>query len=349
MQAGTIVDPDHFPVELVRGQLQAMLHAGYELSSMRSLDLPPEVFQKRPLPHSTRMSLALAGRAMSHCKFLLEDESYGFSSKDRLAPGHTKLLWLSSLHGSNLGEVLSNQYALASQLGSNYGFTTHHRDGVSQWGFCRSSCDSDIPADLLQRNDLGHLYWWYRVACWFIGEIFPLETVSVMGEDHDTKSIAEQLFGCPVQYEQPRFAINFSDSYLNLPVVRGPKDVEVLRNDIGQACLDVQITSSRTTTELVSSILETDISLLMEHIADRVHCSRHTLIRRLHSEGTSFQKLKDGLRMTKAEQLLRDDSKSIESISASLGFANPPAFTRAFRGWFNLAPSQFRQNIQPSS
>jgi len=229
-------DPDCFPVELVRGQLLAMRHAGYELASLQAFDIPSEAFRDSPVPSSAHMPLALAGRIMMHCKSLQQDESYGFSSEDRVAPGHVTLLWLSSLHGSNLGEVLGEQYELASQLGSNYGFIQRRQGGISCWGFCRSSCDSDIPLALLQRNDLSHLYWWYRVACWFVGEIIPLQGVSVMGDDLGTRDIAEQLFDCPASYQSECFAIDFSDTYLTLPLVRPPGAVYLLRPATAAAC-----------------------------------------------------------------------------------------------------------------
>jgi AraC-like DNA-binding protein len=62
------------------------------------------------------------------------------------------------------------------------------------------------------------------------------------------------------------------------------------------------------------------------------------LNRRLKAEGTTFQKLLDEVRFDAACQLLDTSSIPIAEIAASLGYADPAAFSRAFRRWSGATP-----------
>lgn len=80
-----------------------------------------------------------------------------------------------------------------------------------------------------------------------------------------------------------------------------------------------------------------------EKVAQLLNMSVRTLQRRLGEEGSSFQALLDATRRALAERWLKESRMSIQQISDALGFANPSAFTRAFRRWVGCAPEQFRE------
>jgi AraC family transcriptional regulator len=50
-----------------------------------------------------------------------------------------------------------------------------------------------------------------------------------------------------------------------------------------------------------------------------------------------------GRRLTRAAELLLDSHRSIIDIAFSVGFNSHEAFTRSFKGYFNLSPKQFRK------
>lgn len=68
-----------------------------------------------------------------------------------------------------------------------------------------------------------------------------------------------------------------------------------------------------------------------------------TLNRHLARYGTSYKELADVQRKSRAEQLLRETNWSIDRIAETLGYGDPSNFNRAFRRWFGVAPSVFRQ------
>ncbi len=71
----------------------------------------------------------------------------------------------------------------------------------------------------------------------------------------------------------------------------------------------------------------------IDDVAAKVHLSTRTLRRRLAAEGTDFSTLLDDARLARAELLLRDGDRSIESIAQELGYSDVANFTRAFRRW----------------
>ena len=68
-------------------------------------------------------------------------------------------------------------------------------------------------------------------------------------------------------------------------------------------------------------------------------------VRRLAAEGTGFGALLREVREERAQALLRRPSLAIEEIAWRLGFHDPDAFSRAFRAWTGLSPSEFRRAL----
>jgi AraC-like DNA-binding protein len=81
----------------------------------------------------------------------------------------------------------------------------------------------------------------------------------------------------------------------------------------------------------------------VEEVADALHFSVRTLCRRLVSEGTTFQAIKDEVRRDIAIQRLTRSDDPIAAIAYDVGFDNPTAFHRAFRNWTGSTPAAYRK------
>jgi AraC-like DNA-binding protein len=77
--------------------------------------------------------------------------------------------------------------------------------------------------------------------------------------------------------------------------------------------------------------------------AAALHMSTSTLQRRLASEGSSFQSLKDELRRDTAIVRLHTSTVPLATLADELGFADSAAFQRAFKGWTGSAPGAYRR------
>lgn len=77
--------------------------------------------------------------------------------------------------------------------------------------------------------------------------------------------------------------------------------------------------------------------------ADRLGMSSRTLQRRLTEAGTSMQAILDEGRKEMAMRLLLETNLTLSSIGFKLGFSAPAAFTRSAIRWFDMTPSEYRQ------
>ena len=80
----------------------------------------------------------------------------------------------------------------------------------------------------------------------------------------------------------------------------------------------------------------------LETVASCLFMSGRSLKRRLGECGSSFQRLLDEVRHRDAQRLLGNADLSIQEIATALGYQDPPSFTRAFRRWSGVTPSEGR-------
>lgn len=78
-------------------------------------------------------------------------------------------------------------------------------------------------------------------------------------------------------------------------------------------------------------------------LAEREHVSSRTLIRKLREEGLTYQQLLDRVREDLACWWLLHSDMSVESIADRLGYQDTSNFSRTFRRWVGVAPSEFRR------
>jgi AraC-like DNA-binding protein len=88
--------------------------------------------------------------------------------------------------------------------------------------------------------------------------------------------------------------------------------------------------------------------LLQEHHSGddvaRMHAMhRRTLNRRLKAEGTTFQRVLDGVRFSVACELLSMSEISLDDVAATLGYAAVSPFMRAFARWAGTTPGTWRR------
>jgi AraC-like DNA-binding protein len=81
-----------------------------------------------------------------------------------------------------------------------------------------------------------------------------------------------------------------------------------------------------------------------DRAAELCKMSKRTLARRLEAQGTTTIQEISRMRRARAEQQLRETGQSIARIASSVGYSDPAVFSRAFKRWTGLAPSQYRKN-----
>lgn len=95
-------------------------------------------------------------------------------------------------------------------------------------------------------------------------------------------------------------------------------------------------------------LMVSDKPLALPAMAALEHVSARTLIRQLAREGARYQTLLDSVRTERACWLLTQSKLSTQAVSERLGFADPSNFSRTFRRWTGMTPSQFAAQASPA-
>lgn len=80
-----------------------------------------------------------------------------------------------------------------------------------------------------------------------------------------------------------------------------------------------------------------------ETLADRLHLTPRTFRRRLREQGQNYRLLLEEARRRDSCDMLDTTELDIHRIGELLGYQEPANFTRAFRSWTGMPPSQWRR------
>ncbi|MDB5270806.1 MAG: hypothetical protein JWP58_3846 [Hymenobacter sp.] len=87
----------------------------------------------------------------------------------------------------------------------------------------------------------------------------------------------------------------------------------------------------------------TQTNLSVEDVAQLLGISRMQLYRKVKAVlGTGVTDFIQGVRLTKARELLLDERRTIADVAYELGFSSPSYFSTSFRARYQLSPSDFR-------
>jgi AraC-like DNA-binding protein len=155
-----------------------------------------------------------------------------------------------------------------------------------------------------------------------------------------------RFFGCPVRFgaEENVFVLSAKDADRPLPSSNKQLAAvfdRMLAEELAR--LDKSDVIARCRAAVLEDLPSGEASA--EDTAKQLHMSPRTLQRKLAEAQTTYVQLVDDTRKDLALRYIEDPRRSITDITFSLGFSQPSAFTRAFRRWTGLAPSEYRAKL----
>ncbi|MGE0023926.1 MAG: AraC family transcriptional regulator ligand-binding domain-containing protein [Hyphomicrobium sp.] len=150
----------------------------------------------------------------------------------------------------------------------------------------------------------------------------------------------EAIFGTNVSHGHAVPGIEFDAALLSRPL-----PVSTARPLRSALCTEPEV--PRQHDELATIAAVTDLAL-HEHypriawVAAKLGTTRRSLQRRLAQHGTTFNRLVEETLLRRAKALLGEGTKPVTEIALELGYADPAHFTRAFRRWTGVTPSDYR-------
>ena len=153
-------------------------------------------------------------------------------------------------------------------------------------------------------------------------------------------------FKCEVRFERPELVIAIE---IPLADKRLPGASEELAQNHEQTVMEyLQRIDRGDIVNRVRAIINDDLSsraLNKERVAERLHVSTRSLQLKLAARNTSFQEILDQTRRTQALAYMSRSSVSVTEAAFSLGFSEVSNFTRAFRRWTGMSPSDYRHSL----
>lgn len=153
----------------------------------------------------------------------------------------------------------------------------------------------------------------------------------------------QDLAGCPVRFNQSHTCIILSSRSmeLRLPTVDHQAYEQCLALIKSKIPPERFGFAARVKHAIRSLLLAGEVSL--PQVAAYLNIHPRTLERRLVEEKASFEALKDQVRLATGCELLMLTDLPASEIAATLGYATPSAFARAFRRWTGKPPIVWRR------
>ncbi|MDK2124179.1 AraC family transcriptional regulator [Parachitinimonas caeni] len=152
-----------------------------------------------------------------------------------------------------------------------------------------------------------------------------------------------QVFRMPIQFGASQHSLILPAACLNIPCASADAPSHRgLRLQCEQALQALNQPGGGLAQQVRAYLAERlQDSPCIDQAARHFHLSSRTLVRRLAADATTFQTLLDEVRRGQASELLAV-RLPIDSIAELLGYRDPSNFGRAFRRWFGMSPSAYR-------
>lgn len=154
----------------------------------------------------------------------------------------------------------------------------------------------------------------------------------------------ERVYGCPVHFNQKENAIFLPKKMVEAKILTADYQLQKILFEFAQD------KSNRLKNEKgFAAIVKESVVLLMrpefpgiDRVASHLNMSARSLQRKLNEEGLRFKNLTEELKKEFAISYLKRESLSISEVAYLLSYSDISSFTRAFKKWTGMSPTQFR-------
>ena len=152
-----------------------------------------------------------------------------------------------------------------------------------------------------------------------------------------------QHFGCEVVFAAPLTIIYLDEADLDVPL-SGANASLAFQNDQSAKAILAELKKdnlqSRVYARLIEYLPAGECS--REKVAHSLYMSESAFQKKLKMEGTSYQALLDRTRTELSQHYLGRGNMSISEAAFLLGFTDSSNFSRAFKRWLGVSPSEYR-------
>jgi AraC-like DNA-binding protein len=271
---------------------------------------------------------------------LLGDEFYGLSTR-KLKKGSIAMMTEIALHSKNLEGSLLGIHRFIGLITDDFEVNLSHSGGEARVELVQHNQYTD--PDFFLSDYL--LFYFHRLCSWLIGYLIPVSTIQFKGPEGNGSDRFIDLISSSWSPNNKNNAMTFNAKYLSMPVVRNSiewlQHVDNVRGGLFSWPKNNDWVSNKVKNVIMQSLESKQYNPTLDEVAQSLAMSSQTLRRRLQEENTSFQVLTDRLRCDLAIEALYIQQLSIEKVSELLGFSEARSFSRAFKKWTGIPPTEY--------
>jgi AraC-like DNA-binding protein len=182
----------------------------------------------------------------------------------------------------------------------------------------------------------------YRSIRGLTGSRVTAQRITFRHEQISEIKVYRRFFGCDVKFGQQADAVIFAADDLNRPIFRqGDGDAQAALAAIEQRFPCRQSLMQARVRGILMNRIGTECCNI-DDVATRLRYSNKKLSRILARENTSFQDIKNKMRIELARYYVENTGLEFSAISERIGFAEQSAFTHFCRKWLGGSPSELR-------
>jgi AraC-like DNA-binding protein len=303
----------------------------------REMNLNPELM-KRP---GGRYRLDSIDNLWRKCSEIIDDPCFGLKAAAFWHPSNFSALGYAMLASNSLRTALERVDRYHRFLSDErFIALTETEEGLT-YTLIASHVERDIPA----RNDAILAVTMSMCRMNYVEDLAPVSVTFTHPKPSCSAKFYE-YFRSPVVFEAPTNSLTLPIEAVdkNLPG-SNPQLAEL--NDKVMTEYLAQLDHDRITEKVKAVIIDQLPSgnVTDENVARSLYMSSRNLQRQLQSAGTTFNTLLNEIRQDLAQKYLRDQDTSMTEIAFLLGFSESSAFSRAFKRWLGVTPTQYRKAV----
>jgi AraC-like DNA-binding protein len=171
----------------------------------------------------------------------------------------------------------------------------------------------------------------------------PLKILLRQREPSAGRGEMERFFGCPVSFESELDGLMLQNAILRQPPA---VSTEQMRKLLDEHVRTMESQYPGSIVDQAAHIIGTLLPLSecsLEAVARLLDLHPRVLQQRLTAQGTTYQRILDETRLDIARQHLQYTRTPLTDLALNLGFAELAVFSRAFRRWTGISPSNWRK------
>ena len=271
---------------------------------------------------------------------LTQNEHLGLHLGERVQPRHYGVISYIALSAPTLRGAIEKSLRYQALVDSVNRVELDEVDGYPALVW-----EKTVTPDLWQLAELDVVSW---VSCarWGIGPTFNPFRVDLCHVSLSKTDEYIRVFGCPLRFNAPRYALLFEQDLLSLPMGQPNPALQELMESHARRLM-IQTTDDASQLERIRTLISqrlTDGEPTLESIAGSLELGPRTLQRKLADAGLTLSKLVDEVRMELAKRYLHDPEFQISEAAFLLGFSEQSSLQRAFKRWTGTTPAKWRNS-----